>query len=100
MNLFKNVAETQNKLDLMGYFNLTYGRGDQRQMDKFIYNYVQLLQNLKNKIKPKLKMFKIRPTYCPGVGGPPPVSVSSETVQMQPKRSKLINVNFWPELTM
>ena len=42
-----------------------------------MFNYCK---TYKNKFKPKLKMFKIRPTYCPGVGGPPPVSVSGETV--------------------
>ena len=39
-------------------------------------------------------MFKIRPTYCPGVGGLPPGVVSIETMLMQPERSKLINVGF------
>ena len=39
----------------MGYINLTHGRGDQRQMDKFIYNYVQLLQNLEKQNQTKIK---------------------------------------------
>ena len=45
-------------------------------------------------------MFKIKPTYCPGVAALSPDAVSGETVLMQPGRSILINVGFWPELTI
>ena len=78
----------------MGYINLTHGRGDQRQMDKFIYNYVQLLQNLQKTNSNQIKIVQNKPTCCPGVGGLPPGVVSVETMLMQPERSKLINVGF------
>ena len=56
-----------------------------------MFNYCK---TYKKQIQTKLKMFKIKPTCCPGVGGLPPGVVSVETMLMQPERSKLINVGF------
>ena len=57
-----------------------------------MFNYCKTYKKTNsNQIK---KMFKIKPTCCPGVGGLPPGVVSVETMLMQPERSKLINVGF------
>ena len=59
-----------------------------------LYTLCSIIAKLKKQNQTKYKMFKIRPTYCPGAGGLPPGAVSIETVLMQPERSKLINVGF------
>ena len=59
-----------------------------------LYTLCSIIAKLKKQNQTKYKMFKIRPTYCPGAAALSPGAVSGETVLMQPERSKLINVGF------
>ena len=61
-----------------------------------MYNYVKT----EKKLNQNIKCSKLNRTCCPGVATLPPVAVSGGTVLMQPVENKLINVGFWPELTI